>query len=291
MPRQQTLRALIDWSYDLLNERERALLRRLAVFRGGIPPEAMAPSDSDLLDRLADKSLIVPGEDGRYRMLETIRLYAWDRLVEAGEAGVAADAHRDWCLRLAETAELLLRRPRRRPLDGAPGARPRQSARRAASGGPEAVDERLRLAGALYRFWEARGLLSEGRAWLERALAGNGGAAAARAKAAHGAALLAQRQGDYATAVAHYELALRLRQMLGDTAGQAATLNNLGIIARDEGQSDRAVRLHAGAGHSAAARRCARHRHLPHQPRHRRPRPGRTGARGGDLRRGDGALP
>ena len=122
LPRQQTLRAAIDWSYDLLEEEERALLRRLAVFAGSWTVDAAMAvcSDArveaedvlDLLGRLVDKSLVVVlegVEENRFGLLETIRQYGRERLLEAGEANVIQAAHRDWCRSLVETAAAQLR--------------------------------------------------------------------------------------------------------------------------------------------------------------------------------------
>ncbi len=124
LPRQQTLRALIDWSDGLLSEPERALLRRLSVFAGGWTldaAEAVCASDGiesfdvlDLLTHLVDKSLVVMDErDGetRYRMLETIRQYAREKLLESGEGERVRNRHTDFCLRLAATAKPELRGP------------------------------------------------------------------------------------------------------------------------------------------------------------------------------------
>jgi predicted ATPase/DNA-binding CsgD family transcriptional regulator len=115
VPRQQTLAASIGWSHDLLAEPDRIVLRRLAVFAGGFGLEAAlavaaggAAARGDVLDplgRLVDKSLVVAEErdgDARYRLLETIRQYAADRLTEAGEAAATRDRHLAWCLALAE---------------------------------------------------------------------------------------------------------------------------------------------------------------------------------------------
>jgi len=119
LPRQQTLRAAIDWSYNLLSEAERVLLRRLSVFAGGWTLEAAeaicggegieAHDVLDLLTHLVDKSLVVmegDGGGGRYRLLETIRQYARDRLLESGEeAVVLRESHLEWFLGLAEQGE------------------------------------------------------------------------------------------------------------------------------------------------------------------------------------------
>ena len=119
LPRQQTLRALIDWSYDLLSEPERLLLRRLSVFVGGWTFEAAEAVCSDLdvlslLEQLVNKSLVVMEEtqgQARYTMLETIRQYARDKLVESGEAAALRDRHFDYFLQLSEQAEPELSHP------------------------------------------------------------------------------------------------------------------------------------------------------------------------------------
>jgi non-specific serine/threonine protein kinase len=115
MPRQQTLQATLDWSYELLDDGERALFRRLAVFAGGWTleaAEAVADGESlgsgdvlDLLTGLIDKSLVVMharGAEGRYGFLETVRQYAEDQLLRSGEAAAVRDRHRDWCLTLRQ---------------------------------------------------------------------------------------------------------------------------------------------------------------------------------------------
>ena len=115
MPRQQTLRALIDWSYDLLTESERTLLRRLAVFAGGWTLEGAEAVGSageigehdviDLLSNLVEKSLVSMDAEGqRYRLVETVRQYAQERLDEAGEAGATRTRHLAFYLAMAERA-------------------------------------------------------------------------------------------------------------------------------------------------------------------------------------------
>ncbi|SDU62999.1 BTAD domain-containing putative transcriptional regulator [Jiangella alkaliphila] len=119
LPRHQTLRAVVDWSWELLPEPERVVLRRLAVFVHGATAEAAARvcgDGADVLDQLislSDKSLLVVDDDGdtpRYRMLETIKAYGRERLVEAGELETARRAHMSWLIELAETAEPYLHR-------------------------------------------------------------------------------------------------------------------------------------------------------------------------------------
>jgi len=123
LPRHQTLRAIVDWSWDLLDDTERAVLRRLSVFSGGATPDAAehvcAPDGGatdrttvvDVIASLVDKSLVTAAGDGhvRYGLLETVRAYAADRLAESGEADRTAAAHADYFLDLAERAEPQLR--------------------------------------------------------------------------------------------------------------------------------------------------------------------------------------
>src|SRR5262245_42819181 len=172
LPRQQTLRALIDWSYDLLSPPERALLRRLSVFAGGWTleaAEAVCVGDGiegwevlDLLTSLVEKSLVLYEEgegEGRYRLLETVRQYARDRLLEAGESEAAREQHCDWFLALAEEAEPQLWREvawverLEREHDNL-----RTALEWCAASSPETG---LRLAGALHWFWHIRGHFTE----------------------------------------------------------------------------------------------------------------------------------
>jgi len=106
-PRHQTLRATLDWSYDLLSPAEQATLRQLAVFPASFPFDAVAAvvgrDALDLLSALVDKSLVVTSDDGetsRYRLLEPVRQYGWERLIDAGEEPLASRRHRDYCLSL-----------------------------------------------------------------------------------------------------------------------------------------------------------------------------------------------
>ena len=123
LPRHQTLRAIVDWSWDLLDDTERAILRRLSVFSGGATPDAAEQACTlggtagnratvvDVIASLVDKSLVTAAGDGhvRYGLLETVRAYAADRLAESGEAGLAAAAHAEYFLDMAERAEPQLR--------------------------------------------------------------------------------------------------------------------------------------------------------------------------------------
>ncbi|WP_249997688.1 BTAD domain-containing putative transcriptional regulator [Actinoplanes sp. M2I2] len=114
LPRHQTLRAVVDWSWDLLDEPERQLWRRFALFKGGADVaavEQVCGTDVDALAALADKSLLALGRDGRYRMLETIREYGLERLAEAGESDAQRLRLAGWLLELAGRADPRLRGP------------------------------------------------------------------------------------------------------------------------------------------------------------------------------------
>jgi predicted ATPase/class 3 adenylate cyclase len=246
LPRHQTLQAAIDWSHRLLSGPEQVLFRRLAVFAGGCSLEAaeqVCANDDDLdvlllVAALVDKSLLVHDPaPGRYRMLETIRQFAWEQLREAGELKELRGRHRDWCLALAEAADL----------QGP--AQPTWEARLAAEQdnfraaleweGPPGDDgaTRLRLAGALREFWWSQAQGGEGRDWLERALqAGPDAPAAARATALVGAGLMAGEQGDQASAFAFIQQSLRLFESLGDRRGVAEALLGLGQVAMVRGR-------------------------------------------------------
>ena len=219
LPRQRTLRATVDWSYDLLSEEERALLRRLSVFAGGWSLEAaeavcagegIESSDVlDLLQHLVDRSLVVtdvhPDGTTRFRMLEMLQQYALERLVERGEADAARGQHAAWVLALAERAGPELRGPREREwserLEGE-CENLRAALRWLVERGE--AERSLRLGSALWRFWSVRGHLIEGLDWLEQALALSGASGdvtdqvlRARAGALNGAGNLAMARGEH----------------------------------------------------------------------------------------------
>jgi predicted ATPase/class 3 adenylate cyclase len=250
LPRHRTLRAAIEWSHRLLSGPEQILFRRLAVFAGGCTLEAaeeVCAEDDDLdvlllIPTLVDKSLLVhEAAQGRYRMLETIRQFAWDKLVEADEVEELRGRHRDWCLALAEAAEFAT------PAATAWLARlaAEQDNFRAALewDGPTGDDgaRRLRLGGALREFWWAQAQSGEGRHWLERALrAAPDAPAAARATALLGAGLLAGEQGDPASASTFLRQGQALYEQLGDRRGLAEALVGLGETAVVQGRYEQA---------------------------------------------------
>ncbi|MCW3051259.1 MAG: LuxR family transcriptional regulator [Chthonomonadales bacterium] len=251
LPRQQSLRALIDWSYDLLSEAEKSLLVRLWVFAGGWTLEAVeqvcagegieAWDVLDLLTALVDKSLVGYEEQtgqARYHLLETIRQYARDRLAESDAGEKWRLVHRDYFLNLAEEASRKLLGPEqgqwlrrlevehdnlRAVLDFCLDAR-------------DGVRTGLQLAGALQRFWMIHGHLSEGRERLSALLARPEAQEhmEERCKALNGLGSLAWMQGDYAAARARYEESLTLSRELGDKHGIAISLGNLGLIALEQ---------------------------------------------------------
>jgi len=185
LPRQQTLRATLDWSYELLPSDEKQLLRRLGVFIGGFTLEAAevvccsAPLElgrmPGLLARLVDRSLVVVHEEDqpRYSLLETIRHYSEEKLLDSGEEATVRGKHRDWCLALAEEAEPELRGHDQ--IEWLDRLETEQDNLRAAldwcTTEKAEVEAGLRLAVAFNRFWTMRGDRREGRAILERLLA------------------------------------------------------------------------------------------------------------------------
>jgi predicted ATPase/class 3 adenylate cyclase len=261
--RQQTLRATLDWSYDLLSEKERRLLGRLSVFAGGWTLEAVENVCAgaeieegeilDLLTSLLDKSLVAfearPGEvEGRYRLLETIRQYARERLAATGVAAGVQGRHLAYFLALAEQVEPHLTGPEQvvwlaRLEDEHDNLR---SALAWCQGQEEQAEAGLRLTTALWPFWHVRGYYSVGRAYQAEALSRAGPAVRtqARAKALDGAGALAWRQSDYEAARALHEESLSIWRELGDKQGIAQSLHNLGIVAYHQGDYSAARALH-----------------------------------------------
>ncbi len=258
--RQQTLRGAIDWSYTTLDADEQTLFARMAVFAGGGTIgaiETICNVTSDIrvdpiegVSSLADKSLLrqAEGADGepRFAMLGTIREYAFERLAERGEAVALRRAHAAYYLALAEEAEAYL-------TGAGQGewlvrlAEEHDNVRVALRGALEREDDEMavRLVAAFWRFWAARGYLTEGRRWMERALARAGNVPdGVRAKALDGAASLLRAQGDLDAARMQYEQSLALRRTSGHQAGIAHSLSNLGGMARDRGEYDTARALY-----------------------------------------------
>ena len=249
--RQQTLRAAMDWSYDLLSAPEQKLFRRLSVFVGcnleGVEAvcDTKGDLDLDLLDGMAsmvDKSLVQQVEQAncqsRFVMLETIREYALEKLQASGEEALTKRAHAAYCLVLAEeeTTEK----------SGAEGtewlerfAFEHDNFRAGLEWLTESGDAEwgLRLGAALFPFWEAREYLAEGRDSLGKLLRLASAAAPtkARERALFAAGVLAVEQGDYASADALIGESLGIARQFRDQQGAAVSLNALAVIARGRG--------------------------------------------------------
>ena len=249
--RQQTLRKTIDWSYDLLNESEQKLFRRLAAFLGGCTLEAaeavcntrndLGAEIFDVMASLVDKSLILQTDHGvdepRFAMLETIREYCLERLGQSGEAPAVRRAHAAYCLVLAE--------------EGNPDLTETDRARWLARCDLEhdnfgaavdwlvqtsEFDWAFRLCLALFRFWDIREHLAEGRARLEAMLLIEGPEyEKERGKVAQYLSAIATTQGDFSAAARFGEQSLSIHRNLGDQWGIAVSLNTWAIIARDRG--------------------------------------------------------
>ena len=308
LPRQQTLRTMLDWSYDLLSAEEQTLLRRLSVFTGGgtleaaeavcadletawpdsipmnldekecpdcaeiikakarkckhcgyefapvvvplfaSPPVPVAPPRLesgeivDLLSHLVDKSLVVYEENasgqGRYRLLETVRQYARDRLLESGAGEALRDRHLLHFLAVAEWAgrEMEEDEQRRAWLERLEAEHENlRAALEWSLEGPnrsERSEAGLKIGTELTSFWWACGYWEEGRAWLARLLERTQGAPGQLRSLALGAAgTLANAQGDVEAARRHWEERLRLARELGDENAVAKALRLLGILA------------------------------------------------------------
>ena len=259
LPRQQTLRATMDWSYDLLTEQERVLLRRLSVFAGGWSleaAEAVCAGDGieprqvlDLLSHLADKSLLTVEQrnsESRYRLLETIRQYAREKLLASGEAERIQDCHLNFFLSLAEKAEPRLRSGDQvawfTRLDVEHG-----NLRLAQNWSLESsqVLSALRLADALFWFWLLRVHTSEGLERLRGLLLQPeaAGRTLTRARALCAAGHLNWAQAAYAEARLLEEEALSIARELGDKRTMALALHFLGPVNHRLGDLARAQSL------------------------------------------------
>ena len=250
LPRQQTLKATIDWSYDLLEESEKALLRRVAAFAGGWTvesAEAVCPDDAldawevlDGLMRLVDKSLVVheaSEDEPRYRLLESVRQYGAEKLGPDEGAGVR-ERHLDHYADLVLEAEDGLQGPDQavwlerleREHDNVRAALAYAKTR------PDLCERALGLVGAIGRFWTVRGYLGEGRAWIEEILACAPSApSVAQANAWRTAGQLAYWQGDSGAGRLFGENSLRICREMGDREGETRSLFRLGFAGLAEG--------------------------------------------------------
>jgi len=250
LPRQQTLRALIDWSYDILTENERLLLRRLSAFAGGWTLEAAEEVcagngiDSyeilDLLSQLVNKSLVIVIEhsqsgETRYRMLETIRQYTREKLLETGGSEIIRDRHLAYFVKLTEQAEPELYGPNqvlwlnrlenevdnlRMALEWSLGTD---------------VESGLRIATIPWRFWQAHGYLQEIENWMRQLLGQYSTTDALHARALAVCSLYVFQQGNLTEAIAMASQSLQMARTLSDKQTEAFSLSVLGVITATQG--------------------------------------------------------
>lgn len=278
LPRQQTLRALIDWSYELLDDQEKTLLRRLSVFAGGwtleaaeaiggdtaealdgsreeaVQPVIEAWQVLDLLTQLVDKSLVMMDEMAvetdagggiiRYRLLETVRQYGLFRLEEAREAEALQKRHTGWFAQMAQEAQAhLIGEDEVEWLERLEADH--DNLRQALNWLLHALGrqrEAVAMAANLWRYWDGRGHLMEGSEMLEAAIAlpEEDTPCPERAEALKGAGNLALGRGEYDRARTRFEQSLALYEQQGDQLGVAAATNNLGIVELEQERWDAA---------------------------------------------------
>jgi tetratricopeptide (TPR) repeat protein len=248
--RQQTLRALLDWDYELLDEHRRLTLRRLSAFVGGFslaaaeqtlldPDELIDVLDS--VDSLVRKSLIRQQEalygEPRFAMLNSIRDYASEKLTEAGEEEAMRGRHAEYFLELAVHANARLREAdQKKWLDTLEAEHGNLRVALKWLTDSDQPELEMELAGNLARFWEFRGYLTEGQQRLEGALSRAPSAPPElRALCLDGAGILARSQGELKRAAALLEECIAIRRELGDERALANTIKNLGTIYADRG--------------------------------------------------------
>ena len=254
--RQQTLRAAIAWSYELLDPAERAMFARLGVLSDGFDADAalaVAGASPEDLSSLARKSLLnrhPDGHDVRLTMLETIREYAVEELRAAGSEHTARVAHAAYYVELAERAEDGMRSPDQ--IDWTARVEAAYDNLRSALGwlgNPPGTDRAsrelgLRLAAALSGFWYRTGRAIEGSRWLERALDGADDLPdLVRGRALHGLGILQSMRNEAALAASTFRASGEIFRQLGDVTQLARSLNSQGAVARDQGALAEARRL------------------------------------------------
>jgi predicted ATPase/class 3 adenylate cyclase len=259
LPRQQTLRALVDWSYDLLSENERLLLRRLSVFAGGWTLEAaeevcagvgqdaiLSYDVFDLLTQLINKSLVVVMEgsqssETRYRMLETIRQYAREKLLEAGGSEVIRQRHLVYFVKLVEQAEPELYRSNQAfwlnklddELDNLRMALEWALAIDAESG--------LRIAALSWRWWEMHGYFREMGEWLSQFLERYPVADSFHAQALGSYSICLILQGRFAEALQIAGQSLQMALTLSDKQAEARSLHLVGALTVVQGKVEEGI--------------------------------------------------
>ncbi|MGW8145187.1 MAG: tetratricopeptide repeat protein, partial [Anaerolineales bacterium] len=258
LPRQQTLRALVDWSYDQLSENERLLLRYLSVFAGSWNLEAAEEvcvgnnietyDVLDLLTQLVNKSLVVVFESShsgetRYRMLETIRLYAREKLLESGGGEIIRQRHLAFFVKLVERAEPELYGSNQiiwlnRLEDEFDNLRTALNWALAAD-----IESGLRIASIPWRFWDSRGHLQELEGWLSQFLDQYNTIDRIHALALGVFALLFFRQSNFTESIENAKLSLQMARALSDKQLEAFSLSLLGVITQLQGNVGEGVPL------------------------------------------------
>ena len=271
-PRHQTIRASLDWSHKLLTDRERQLFAWLSIFSGGFDLEAAAAVCTggitvpgqilDVIQGLVDKSLLAverrAGAATRFRMLDFVRQYAFERLAAAGEGELLADRHRAYFRELAQRADrelwALVPAGRARLDDESPDLRTAID-----DGCARAPDDALAMVGALGLYWRVRGRLAEGVTATEQSLAAaSPEPSPAQALALAKLSVLSFWLGDFARTQSSATAALEMGAAIGDTRSQALALSRLGalVILGDPGAGDpmllRAAELARAAGDDVA---------------------------------------
>jgi tetratricopeptide (TPR) repeat protein len=249
--RQQTLRAAIAWSYELLDAEARALFARLGVFVGGWTLEAAelvcGPDALDGIAALVDHSLVTRSP-GRFGMLETVREFALERVAASGELEEYRARHAQALMTLLGPAERAVETDEQRHwMDRLDADRENVRAAIAFTVEQGDADTALALCAAVWRYWERRGHVPEGRDVLQSALALPGGAPVARLVATNGAGVLAAEQGDFTASARAFEAALALAEELGDEFRLPRIWTNLGSLALYRRDYPEAIRRYTAA--------------------------------------------
>jgi predicted ATPase/class 3 adenylate cyclase/DNA-binding CsgD family transcriptional regulator/Tfp pilus assembly protein PilF len=254
VPRQQTLQASVDWSYDLLGEEEKTVFRRLSVFAGGCTldaAEVVCSGDGieptavlEILSHLVDRSLVVmeeEGDEGRYRLLQTIREYARDRLAESGEESSVRARHRDAFLDIATSGARAAYGPMDESFARFETEHDNLRAALEWSRQRDDDDALVRMTGALVLFWMLRWHSDEGRRWTNEALSRTAGQrTGARARILNGLGYLELGTWNVMPVPALANEALAIYRELGDRLGEATSLQLLGTMAAYIGQHEMA---------------------------------------------------
>ncbi|MGH8945441.1 MAG: ATP-binding protein, partial [Acidimicrobiia bacterium] len=254
-PRQSTLKATMDWSYELLSDPERVLFNRLCVFVGWVDAHSIAavcmspPIEEDdvteLIASLVWKSLLLAGSEGPksvYRTLETVRSYGLKRLEESGEADEVRSAHLEWCIGLAaEAAEHLQKAESSAWLDRLDTNLPNLRVGLEHALGLDDADVGSPLISSLWRFWHMRGDIAEGRRWADAFVESIDQPTMARARALEAAGGLAYWGGDMTSAQRHYEEGLGIVREHGSAADLANALYNTAFAYGFGGRTEMAL--------------------------------------------------